>query len=159
MPRVRLWHGSATRIDAIEMHHSADGGFHVGTRDQATTRARGVLHEIEAEITRVRRSRDTGGNWKSKVRDARSRGFDAIVYLNRYEGIPRERFDELMKDGSHDRLDAMGDKAFRRLVPEAQDSYIILRAEDVRIVDVVDLNASPNAECENAYSSPGICPL
>ncbi|MBW3243547.1 hypothetical protein KUV57_12815 [Epibacterium sp. DP7N7-1] len=156
MPRLQLWHGSDTRIGDIEMHHSADGGFHVGTRNQAITRARGVLHEIEADITRIRRSRDTGGNWKRKVRDARSRGFDAIVYLNRYEGIPQERFDALMQDGILDRLDAMGDKAFRQLVPEAQDSYIILRPEGAHIVNVIDLKATPKKECENTYSSPGI---
>ncbi len=109
MPRLLLWHGSATRIGEVEMHHSRDGGFHAGTLDQATMRARGVLHQVEVDITRVRRSRDTVGNWKNRVRDARSRGFDAIVYLNRYEGIPRERFDALMQDGSFDRLDTMGD--------------------------------------------------
>ena len=154
MSRERLWHGGAARIESGEMHHSPDGGFHVGTRDQALMRARGVLHEVEVDITRLRRSRDTGGNWASKVRDARSRGFDAIVYLNRYEGIPAERFDALRQDGSFDRLDDMGDKAFRRLVPEARDSYIILHAADARILNAICLDKPAPALCENISFAP-----
>lgn len=41
-------------------------------------------------MTRVRRSRDPGGDWSGRVRAARSAGAEAIVYLNRYEGITSE---------------------------------------------------------------------
>lgn len=50
-------------------------------------RNRAFLHEVEVEVTRVRRSRDPGGDWSGRVRAARSAGLDAIVYLNRYEGV------------------------------------------------------------------------
>lgn len=135
---ITLWHGGPQPIEAVDLTLSLDGGFHAGTRSQAEMRNRKFIHEIEVELGRVRRSRDTGGHWRNRARDAKARGFDAIVYLNRYEGIPSERFAALALAKGSEWLDGLSDAEFRRHVPEAQDSYILLRAEAIRIVRIND---------------------
>lgn len=68
---------------------------------------------------RVRRCKDTGRDWKARADDARARGFDAIVYLNRYEGLD---FSDAMGD-----VDLISDQAFKRMMPASQDSLLILK--------------------------------
>lgn len=77
------------------------------------------------------RSKDLGGNWKAKIRQAKAAGKDGIVYLNRYEGMSSELIDRLQQNGLLDKLDGMSDAQFRKAVPEAQDSYIVFRADQV----------------------------
>ena len=124
-----LWHGSDRPHQ--KLLHGGDGGIHVGTQAQAVMRNPAFLHRVSALIDpcRLTRSRDTGGHWASKVRRARLRGADAIVYLNRWEGVPMNR-------AAAD-LDALSDKAFRSAVPEAEDSLIILDESSVIVRDIL----------------------
>lgn len=127
-----VYHGTGKKFDAFADN---DGGIHFGTVDQATMRNR--THQIEAyiKIEKPVRKKDTSGGWKNTIKAAKSRGYDGIIYLNRYEGIPRERFEALRAKGITDeRMDAMSDTMFRRMVPEASDSYIVFSPKQVRMV-------------------------
>ena len=52
-------------------------------------------------------------------------GYDGIVYLNRREGIKNPNDDD-------DHPDVMDDKAFREQHPEAEDSYIAFRPQQIK---------------------------
>ncbi|AWE88943.1 hypothetical protein CSC28_7041 (plasmid) [Pseudomonas paraeruginosa] len=58
---------------------------------------------------------------------------DAIVYLNRYEGLTTEVIERLSASGDLSRLDDMTDAQFRKVVPEARDSYIVFRQDQLWI--------------------------
>lgn len=134
--RLTLWHGS----DRPMTRFTGEGqnrALHLGTRAQAEMRNRAFLHEVEIEVTRVRRSRDPGGDWSGQVRSARAAGAEAIVYLNRYEGITSEVITRLAAAGRLGDLDKMTDRAFRQLVPEARDSWILLAPDRARVLRVL----------------------
>lgn len=133
MPTQVFYHATTADYDAIDLSQTVDGGFHLGTEAQARMRGgrQARMLTIEANFQSVHRSRDQGGNWAARVRRARSAGHDAIVYLNRYEGLSLDRVLEADRDGVD--LDRLSDTAFRKRVPEAQDSYIALFEQDLRI--------------------------
>lgn len=143
MTRVlRLWHGSAVEIERFDVSATRDRGCHFGTREQAAMRNPAVLHAVEIEVDRVRRCRDRG-DFASVIRSARAAGFDGLVYLNRYEGMTTERITALSDAGQLAGLDSLTDAQFRRLVPEARDSFIALDPERIRILDVIHRPARP----------------
>lgn len=133
-----LFHGTKAIFTDFDPTKTRDGGIHFGTQAQAQMRAgkSAQLLAVYLRVTKPRRSRDMGGNWQAKIKSARAAGHDGIVYLNRYEGIPREAFERLQALGLDP--DKLSDAAFRKLVPEASDSWIvwqpeqILRLEDLR---------------------------
>ena len=131
--KLILWHGSDRPIDRFT-GAGPDRTLHLGTRAQAEMRNRAFLHEVEVEVTRVRRSRDPGGDWSGRVRAARAAGVDAIVYLNRYEGVSAGTIERLAATGRLAGLDRLPDRAFRRLVPEAQDSWVLLDPTRARLL-------------------------
>src|SRR3546814_5356719 len=95
---------------------------------------------VYLSIQNPRRSKDTGGKWASKIKAAKAAGHDGIVYLNRYEGIPADAFQRAVEQIARDRggnpdfvrLDTLSDEQFRRYVPEARDSYIAFRPEQIK---------------------------
>lgn len=133
---LRLWHGSKAEVERFDPAATRDRGCHFGSREQAAMRNAAVLHLVEIEVTRVRRCRDRG-DFASAVRSARAAGFDAIVYINRYEAMTTERIEALQAAGKLHGLDDLTDAAFRRLVPEAQDSLIVLDGDRIRILEVI----------------------
>ena len=132
----RWWHGSAVAISEFRIMKGA-GGIHFGTMDQAMARRRSFLHEVELKIEAPCRSRDNQ-DWCAAARRARSRNMDAIVYLNRYEGLSLERILELQGAGKLSGLDGLPDAAFRKLVPEARDSVCVLRPDIIRLMRILD---------------------
>jgi hypothetical protein len=131
---LTLYHGGPSAIDRFDPKATVDGGFHFGTEAQAQMRSgkRGVLTAAELDLSKVRRSVDMGGNWKQKIASAKSAGHDGIVYLNRYEGLTTDVIERLHSQGLLHKLDAMSDAQFRKVVPEAQDSYIAFYPEQIR---------------------------
>lgn len=134
--KLILWHGSDRPIDRFS-GAGPDRALHLGTRAQAEMRNRAFLHEVEVEVSRVRRSRDPGGDWSGRVRAARAAGAEAIVYLNRYEGVSAETIERLSAAGRLSGLDRLPDRAFRLLVPEAEDSWLILDPSLVRTLRIL----------------------
>ncbi|MCA9772654.1 MAG: hypothetical protein KC466_09630 [Myxococcales bacterium] len=141
--KLILWHGSDRPIDRFS-GAGPDRALHLGTRAQAEMRNRAFLHEVEVEVSRVRRSRDPGGDWSGRVRAARAAGAEAIVYLNRYEGVSAETIERLSAAGRLSGLDRLPDRAFRLLVPEAEDSWIILDPSLVRTLRILRGGPSPS---------------
>jgi hypothetical protein len=137
MRNMILWHGSDHPISRFTNLRGPDRALHLGTRAQAEMRNPAYLHEVEVEFGRVRRSRDPGGDWSGRVRAARAAGHDAIVYLNRYEGLDAEVIGRLATRGRLSGLDRLPDAAFRRLVPEAADSWVLLDPSRARILRVI----------------------
>lgn len=152
--RLTLWHGSDRPISRFT-GRGPDRALHLGTRAQAEMRNAAFLHEVEIEVTRVRRSRDPGGDWSGRVRAARTAGADAIVYLNRYEGVTSEVITRLAGAGRLSDLDRMSDKAFRALVPEARDSWVLLEPERARITRVLRGRNTPADPADPPEPPPG----
>lgn len=113
------WHASREPLTTVRP------GLHVGTRRQAEMRG-GILHAIGIAASAPARMRDRSENaWRrDRVDAARRRGRALVVYLNRVEGIPLEEFETARHRGVD--IDRLEDAAFRRLIPSAQDSWIIL---------------------------------
>lgn len=132
-PSSLFYHATRAQFETLSTKATVDGGIHFGTQAQAQMRggAKGRLIAARLDIAHPRRSRDVGGAWRGKIRAARAVGFDAIVYLNRYEGVPLERIQAASDAGVN--LDALTDVQFRRWVPEATDSWIVFSADQVRV--------------------------
>lgn len=126
-----LYHGTRAGSTFLDFRVT-DQGIHFGTLDQAVMRNPGRIIAAYIRAIRPRRLRDHPHGWRSAVRDAIAAGFDSIIYLNRSEGVPLDRFDRLRAVGiTGEQLDTMADSEFRSLVPEAGDSWIVFRPEQV----------------------------
>ena len=128
--QIEWWHGSTDPLTIIRPF------LHVGTREQALMRAgkAAILHQIIVDPARTLRKRDTG-SWPGKLLTrAKSQGYAAIVYLNRFEGVPLEEFEEARSCGTD--IDILSDAAFRKKIPSAQDSLIILDPLIARISSI-----------------------
>lgn len=66
------------------------------------------------------------------IRDA---GYDGIVYLNRFEGLNSDPEETISATYGDDRdLNELTDVEFKGYLPEAQDSYIVLRPTQVKSI-------------------------
>jgi predicted RNA methylase len=126
-----VYHGSKSQIDRFDASKTIDGGLHFGSKSQASMRSSKILHPAYLYAENIRRSKDTGSDWKAKIASAKAAGYDGIVYLNRYEGVSKETVFRLHSQGLSEKLDRMSDAEFRRAVPEAEDSYIVFDAKQV----------------------------
>lgn len=136
--RVILWHGSGHPVSRFDPAATADGGVHFGSLEQARMRNHACLHEVQITVEKVLSLRDPGVGWKSKIRRARAQGYDAIRYLNRYEGISAQTIDRLTRTKQIGRLDGLSDAEFRKLVPEARESLIVFDAASIKILRIVE---------------------
>ena len=166
-----VFHGTKKTFESFDKR-MATSGFHFGSEVQAKMRVTGagqVLMPAHLAITRPRRSKDTGGKWAAKMRSARSAGHNGIVYLNRYEGIPLEAFERAAQTlvatrgglPTISRLDYLTDAEFKKLIPEATDSYIAFEPEQIRSAagsqeQIDSLNAPLRAVLHQDFDSPAI---
>jgi hypothetical protein len=126
-----LWHSTDQVFDRFEAFAIKEGGFHFGTYEQALMRAGRTMLQVSVLTGKSKRLKDRGSwNEKSLARHRRA-GFDAVIYLNRFEGIPLERFQALRELGID--LDRIPDSRFRKLVPEAKDSLIVFNPSCISI--------------------------
>lgn len=125
---IEAWHAGDVHLEKGRIRPF----LHAGTFEQASMRSKPAMTRLEIRPRRVRRLIDRGEDtWSHrKLSDASTRGFDMIVYLNRFEGIPLEDFEEAMRilkaKKSTKSLEEITDSDFRRLVPSARDSFIVL---------------------------------
>ena len=102
--------------------------LHVGTLEQATMRGGRNLHEVVIRPgIRLPRLRDTG-EWNVRTLMRHASRARIAVYLNRYEGIPPEQFEAARAVCDVDRI---ADSEFRRRVPAAADSWIVLDVDAI----------------------------
>jgi hypothetical protein len=130
MREITAYHSSESTIVAPNRL------LHVGTPAQARMRGGAHLHEVVIRPPlRMARLRDVG-SWRAEAVIRHARRSPVVVYLNRYEGIPREAFERLADRGID--LDALPDSRFSKLVPEAEDSWIVLDPDAIASIRVVD---------------------
>jgi hypothetical protein len=127
-----LFHKTSATFDAFAPFS------HFGTEAQAKMRGGLKTSRVLPVLvrgTRFKRVKDIGRDqWDlGKLRALERQGYDGIVYLNRYEGIPLEEFDALNASGRDETR--LGDTAFKKFCPSAADSYIIFDPRNVRSVD------------------------
>lgn len=128
-----VYHGTRSDFDAFEIGKE---GSHFGTGSQAKMRNGKRVIEAYLSIKNPKRVKDLPGGWQKAVKAAKSQGHDGIVYLNRFEGVPYERFEELRARGISDaKMDAMSDAQFRKLVPEASDSWVAFEPTQIKSVE------------------------
>lgn len=134
------WHSTPHDFDKFEDGHASAGsyGFHFGTLSQALTRnSQGYLLRCRLFVTDMKRKKDTG-NWTQKDLKNISRTlFDGVVYLNRYEGIPKETLDSLQDID----LDRLSDTEFKRLVPMASDSWLLFKAHNIKVLKRIEIGS------------------
>lgn len=129
-----MWHGSDRVLTGFGGPDQADA-LHLGSLEQAAMRSGGkYLHLVKIDAKTVSRTRDRGSDRRDVIRRARRKGVDAIVYLNRYEGIQTETLTGVLDAHPSLDLDAIPDAKFRRLFPEARDSVLLLDPSAARVV-------------------------
>ncbi len=92
-----------------------------------------TLLRVSVYATALIRKEDAGCGWKRPTK-AQAEQADGVVYLNRYEGVPQSRLDDL----SGESISTMSDSVFRRIVPEARDSYGVFSPENCKIVERIE---------------------
>jgi hypothetical protein len=147
MDEFITYHGTRDPVPDITSFQIQDisrnpSGFHVGTKSQAEMRMhpKGSLLAIKISpdhLHHIARLKDTGGNWAPRLKRHIRQGRSILTYLNRWEDISAKRAQELAEIDT-DQLIAMSDKSFRKLVPEAHDSWIIL---DPGIIESISLTS------------------
>jgi hypothetical protein len=127
-------------------------GIHVGSLPQARMRSgRGAILEVQVHTGRfekavISRVKYRPGNWKKTVQSGVRKGLSALVYLNRWEGMPGERLEEILTNYSSDRFDRMSDAQVRKVAPEMEDSWVILDP-DVLSIERVLVRSHEDMEC------------
>lgn len=124
---IVLWHSGAAHLAPSDIGPL----LHAGTLEQARMRAGRRLTRIEIRDVAAVRLKDRGENgWSQKaLKDAMRRGERLATYLNRYEGIPLEEFAAAEAAPAARRvggIDRLSDAAFRKAVPSARDSHIVI---------------------------------
>lgn len=115
------WHAGVL----TSFEHNHNGGLHLGTLAQAQCRARprDNLYAFTINISKARGAfgwtRDTELEWGRKCRNARYKKKKVLAYLNRYEGLDLDGYSDSC-------LDKMTDSEFKKSLPDAQWSLIVL---------------------------------
>lgn len=154
---TRLWHGGhLVSVDRIEFFGPRTTGLHLGPRQQADHRvdrtpawgmpddafqpdARMHAFRIRLEPRQVALVRDCCSFWGDLGRAARARGIKALVYLNRFEGIPPHEVQAatkatkgwMMPSFGQVRFSDLTDGQARRLLPSAMWSLFLLDASAI----------------------------
>ncbi|EPX83572.1 hypothetical protein [Salipiger mucosus] len=111
-----------------------------------------TVHGERFDLPEVKRVKDRSGSWKSTNQRARRAGASALVYLNRYEGVTTTALERILEIGS-DKVDRMSDAKLRKLVPELEDSWVILDPAVITIERVLTPD-DPSPECPDARQLP-----
>lgn len=132
-----VYHGTKNDFNVFEEMPGSDGGFHFGTKEQASMRAgKGELKAVFLNIRNLERVSDlryttpATSNWKANIKKAKRNDFDGIVYLNRSEGLSYDTIDYANEKGIN--LDAISEQKFKKIAPEAQDSYIVFNPNQIK---------------------------
>ena len=141
-PKI-FYHGTTALVDkegnlaGFDPKMTKDGGVHFGDFDQAYMRNQDSIVPVTLDFERTKRCKDHGSGWKDEIKKARKQGYDSIVYLNRYEGVPTMALQRLFALGLGTlEIDKWPDAKFKRYVPEARDSYIAFYPNQIKIVEV-----------------------
>jgi hypothetical protein len=111
--------------------------LHLGTLRQAKMRGGRCLTKVVARPAPAVRLRDRGEQaWcKRRLRAHVRKGKGYCLYLNRHEGIDLDQY--LTARSASRAVDTLPDRAFRRTIPSAQDSLILLDPELILALEPV----------------------
>lgn len=147
---------------SVWFHKTQGDGFapapfiHVGTVEQAKMRGaiKPVIMRLDVDIEphKLIRRRDHGQWDIKKLKALERRGYDGVVYLNRFEGIPLHEFDHARKMAGD--IDRLADGEFLKLIPSAKDSLIIF--DPMRIKAFQRLDAPPREHIGGDGQSPAV---
>jgi hypothetical protein len=109
---------------------------HFGTAEQASMRGAVTGSRILPVLVRlgkVKRMKDSG-KWNiAQLRSLERQGYNGVVYLNRFEGIPIEEYDKFgERSNLATYLERLPDSKFHQLLPSAADSYIVFDPTNIR---------------------------
>ena len=122
------WHSGNEPIDPSVIRPF----LYVGTERQAISRAGRILTRLVLRPAGARRLKDLAEqDWSpSRLRRLKSSCDGYGVYLNRHEGVDLDEVEAARSDPrvrrSRGSVDSIPDTLFRRLVPSAQDSLIVV---------------------------------
>lgn len=122
------WHSGNEPLDPSALRPF----LHVGTQGQAISRAGRILTRLILRPAGVRRLKDMAEqDWSaSRLRRLKSSGDGYGIYLNRHEGVDIDEVEAARADPrvhrSRGSVDSIPDALFRRLVPSAHDSLIVV---------------------------------
>jgi len=124
-----VYHGSSIDIEQFDAD-KVSGGFHFGTYNQAISKGSKII-PVRLKVKNFLRSidRDSASSWRKEIEWAKSMACDGIVYLNRFEGLPLLSW----WDHAQEKLMKLSDAEFKRLMPLAEDSYIVFSASQIII--------------------------
>lgn len=118
------YHGTRRLFDPFARDFHLDdfegGAMHVGTKTQARMKGPHLIH-VKLRPTRVAYLHDWGGFSEACCTDLLADGYDAFVYLNRFEGIGPRAYTALMSNPSE-----ASDDEFLYAFPEAAASWGVL---------------------------------
>lgn len=122
------WHSGNRPIDPSTMRPF----LHVGTERQAHSRAGRILTRLVLRPAGARRLKDMAEqDWSpARLRRLAASGDGYGVYLNRHEGVDLDEVESARTDPrvrrSRGSVDSIPDILFRKLVPSAHDSLIVV---------------------------------
>lgn len=156
--KLPLWHGSSSRIERFE-GDALTGTIHLGTLAQAAMRSGGKhLHLVEISMPRLKRVQDHGHDRADQIRKARAAGYDGLVYLNRYEGIEVSSIEAALAKNPGINLDRISDAAFRKLFPEASDSYLSFDPHHCKFLGYFETRSAAEAFLQDGKQVAKISP-
>jgi len=111
--------------------------IHLGSLEQAKMRSglvskRILVFQLIPGLTFFR-MRDKG-SWNTENLKKMTSRYDGIVYLNRFEGIPLNEFDQCKNEP-----DELSDNCFRKHMPSASDSIIVFNPINIKFVGEYDI--------------------
>ena len=137
-PKI-FYHGTDALVDkagnlsSFNPKMTKDGGVHFGDFAQAHMRNAHQIIPVTLDFQRTKRCKDTGMGWKEEIKKAKKQGYDSIVYLNRFEGLPTMAARRLYDLGlGFFETGKFSDTKFKKIVPEARDSYIAFYSDQIR---------------------------
>ena len=125
------WHGSRKPLDTIDF--SKNRGFHLGPKSIAEQFGPN-LYAFTLSSLKIKTTKDTGDEWKQRIINAKKQGFNAIRYLNRFEGINPRQFDAF----EHQYLNTISDTKFLTHFPNAQYCLVILKKGLIHETHTID---------------------
>ena len=129
---VEAWHGTRKGWGFSDFE-VGKGGDHFGSLAQAEARGgRGNARKFFLKMEHTARIKDKGS--LSKFPE----GSDSVVYLNRFEGVSLES----ARKYSGEQFDAMTDREFRTAVPEAEMSFAVKSAAQIKSAAIIELDSS-----------------
>jgi len=148
-----VYHGTKSQFDKFDIKKAKSNsifrsfnGFHFGSIKQACAISTNRIVAARLNMRNYAQVRDVGCGWAKKMWNAKSRGKDGLLYLNRFEGIELmqlinyvDKMESPLNMNYKEFRDSLTDKEFIKLYPLAEYSYVVFYPEQIDIIGNVDV--------------------